>query len=93
MSKYEIKLECDGCFEIWRDGELFAQAIGGSAETDKANAEHIVKCVNAHPVMLEALKLADYDMELWIKAAPDSVNSETVGAIKAAIKTAGEVCL
>ena len=55
--------------------------------TMQANAAHIVKCVNAYPVMLEALKSvvnSDWSMyEEWLKA------KETAkAAIKAAEKDA-----
>ena len=40
---------------IWAGTKLIANVIGDSAETE-ANAAHIVKCVNLHDELVEALK-------------------------------------
>ena len=62
-----------------------------ASEQQEANAAHIVKCVNAHDGLVEALRLAYKDI---IKAHETKLwkdeTARTVGLIEAALKLAQE---
>ncbi len=58
---------------------------------DEANAEHIVKCVNSHEKLVEALKIAEWMISTNQEYRPFQKNTEYMDKIRQALKTAGEI--